>query len=215
MLTCRISLAVITVIALSGGCEPRVEEPTGASGWTVAPDPPPARLPGGLPVGPPDAPLPAKRCVRPTPPAPTRKVVPGAIAMAECPKPPDGIRILPLATISFPQVGHQLVVEVARRYADRMRGLMYRSELREDRGMLFVFEDRQRLAFWMRNTCISLDMLFIDSDGLIVGIEENVPILNDNTYQVGCHGRYVLEVNAGWARRHGVMAGQYLDLTSI
>ncbi len=213
MLTPGIRIAALALLALAA-CEPRIEEPA-ASSWTVAPDPPVATLPGGLPVGPPEAPLPAKRCVRPSPPAPTRKLVAGAAGMAECPKPPGGIRILPLSQISFPQVRHELLVEVARRDADRMRGLMYRREMLEERGMLFVFDRRQRLAFWMRNTCLPLDMLFIDNDGLIVGIEENVPILNDNTYECGCHGKYVLEVNAGWIRRHGVKAGQYLDLSAV
>ncbi|HEX7602742.1 MAG TPA: DUF192 domain-containing protein, partial [Polyangiaceae bacterium] len=61
---------------------------------------------------------------------------------------------------------------------------------------------------WMHNTCISLDMMFIDEDGTIVGILENVPTLNDEARTVGCPSRYVLEVNGGWSRRHGVSAGQ-------
>jgi hypothetical protein len=60
----------------------------------------------------------------------------------------------------------------------------------------------------MHNTCIPLDMLFIDDDGLIVGIEENTPTMSDDTFSVGCSSKYVLELNAGWCRRHGVVAGQ-------
>lgn len=77
--------------------------------------------------------------------------------------------------------------------------------------MLFIFEDERELGFWMRNTCIPLDMIFASSDGTIVGIEENVPTLNDDHYAPGdCPARYVVEVNAGWSRRHGVKAGQKL-----
>jgi uncharacterized protein len=63
--------------------------------------------------------------------------------------------------------------------------------------------------FWMHNTCIPLDLMFIDEDGLVVGIVENAPTLNDESRGVGCPSVYVLEVNAGWARRHGVKAGKH------
>ena len=106
-------------------------------------------------------------------------------------------------------------VEVAERYADRMRGLMYRRSLSDQQGMIFLFERRQDHRFWMRNTCLSLDMLYIDDDGLIVGIQENVPTLNDHTYSVGCPSRYVLEVPAGWARRTGVRPGQFVQFDRL
>jgi uncharacterized membrane protein (UPF0127 family) len=64
----------------------------------------------------------------------------------------------------------------------------------------------------MHNTCIPLDMLFVDEDGLIVGIVENAPTLDDGTREVSCPSRWVLEVNAGWSRRHAVRAGQRLVL---
>jgi uncharacterized membrane protein (UPF0127 family) len=82
--------------------------------------------------------------------------------------------------------------------------------------MLFLFDAERDLSFWMRNTCIALDMLFIAADRVIVGIEENVPTLNDDSYAPGdCNSRYVLEVNAGWARRHGVRAGDKLIFDGI
>jgi uncharacterized membrane protein (UPF0127 family) len=64
----------------------------------------------------------------------------------------------------------------------------------------------------MHNTCIPLDLLFIDEDGLIVGIVESAPTLNDDSRGVGCPSRFVLEVNAGWSRRHGVRPGQRVRL---
>jgi hypothetical protein len=96
-----------------------------------------------------------------------------------------------------------------------MRGLMYRTSMADDRGMLFVFERRTVQRFWMKNTCIPLDMLFIDQDGLIVGIEENVPTLNTNSYQAGCPSLYVLEVNAGWCANNGVEPGQRVRLEGL
>ena len=67
--------------------------------------------------------------------------------------------------------------------------------------------ERRVHSFWMHNTCIPLDLLFLDEDGLVVGIVENAPTLNDDPRAVSCPSAYVLEVNAGWARRHGVRAG--------
>ena len=80
--------------------------------------------------------------------------------------------------------------------------------------MLFHLRAREDHQFWMHNTCIPLDLLYIDDDGLIVGIAENAPTLSDDTVSVGCPSHYVLEVNAGWARRHGVKAGQKVNLPS-
>jgi uncharacterized membrane protein (UPF0127 family) len=84
----------------------------------------------------------------------------------------------------------------------------------EDRGMLFDLATREDHKFWMHNTCVPLDMLYLDEDGLIVGIVENAPTLNDEPRGVACPSRYVLEVNAGWSRRHGVRAGQSVPLPS-
>jgi len=84
---------------------------------------------------------------------------------------------------------------------------MYRTSMAEDRGMLFDLGVRQVHTFWMHNTCIPLDMIFLDDDGFIVGIAENVPTLNDAPRSVPCPSTHVLEVNAGWSRRHGVRAG--------
>jgi uncharacterized membrane protein (UPF0127 family) len=82
----------------------------------------------------------------------------------------------------------------------------------EDRGMLFDLRTRSDHEFWMHNTCIPLDLLFVDTDGLIVGIVENAPTLDDAPRSVKCPSRYVLEVNAGWSRRHGVKAGQQMSI---
>jgi len=82
----------------------------------------------------------------------------------------------------------------------------------EDHGMLFDLRTREDHKFWMHNTCIPLDLVYLDEDGLIVGIVENAPTLNDEPRGVGCPSLYVLVVNAGWAGRHGVKAGQSVQL---
>lgn len=102
--------------------------------------------------------------------------------------------------------------ELARTPQESERGLMFRTKMAEDHGMLFDLGDRREHAFWMHNTCLPLDMMFVDDDGTIVGVLENVPTLNDEERTVGCPSSWVLEVNAGWSRRHGVRAGQRLTL---
>jgi uncharacterized membrane protein (UPF0127 family) len=112
--------------------------------------------------------------------------------------------------VTFPQAsGVSVDAEFVRTEHDTMRGLMYRTSMSEDRGMLFDLRVREDHRFWMHNTCIPLDMLFVDEDGFIVGIVENAPTLNDESRGVGCPSRWVLEVNAGWTRRHGVKAGSF------
>jgi uncharacterized protein len=115
--------------------------------------------------------------------------------------------------VTFPEVGGVAVdAELVRTEHDTMRGLMYRKSMGAEHGMLFDLTVRDDHKFWMHNTCIPLDLLYIDEDGLIAGIVENAPTMNDESRGVGCPSRWVLEVNAGWSRRHGVKAGQRVRL---
>jgi uncharacterized membrane protein (UPF0127 family) len=103
-------------------------------------------------------------------------------------------------------------VELAGSGTTRARGLMYRTNLPQNQGMLFSWRKESLRHFWMHNTCIPLDMLFIAADGFITGIVEQVPTLNDASRGVPCPAAHVLELNAGWARRHGVTPGQKVQL---
>jgi hypothetical protein len=73
--------------------------------------------------------------------------------------------------------------------------------------MLFSWQSDAVRSFWMRNTCIPLDMLFITGEAVIAGILEQVPTLNDVPRSIPCPVSHVLELNAGWSRTHGVRAG--------
>lgn len=118
--------------------------------------------------------------------------------------------MVPVGHVSFPDstAAPRLEVELMFTKEHQERGLMYRKSLADDKGMLFVWNDPTVHTFWMHNTCIPLDMLFIDRESLIAGIVENAPTLNDEGRSVDCPALYVLEVNAGWSRKHGVVAGQ-------
>jgi uncharacterized membrane protein (UPF0127 family) len=150
--------------------------------------------------------VPIGQCVLPTPSEPP----PPALPAPRCPPDPTGPPMLATATLEIDN-GAKVTAEIARTEEETSRGLMYRTKMAEDRGMIFAME-RMEHTFWMKNTCLPLDMLFIDLDGTIVGIAENVPVLNEKSRTVGCPSTHVLEVNAGWCRRHGVRAGQKVKL---
>lgn len=101
----------------------------------------------------------------------------------------------------------RFVVELALTDAERARGLMERTTLADDAGMLFIFPSERVQSFWMKNTLIPLDMIFIDSGGTIVGIVESADPLTLTSRSVGRASRYVLEVNGGLCRRLGISAG--------
>ena len=102
---------------------------------------------------------------------------------------------------------HVFAVEVAVGDEERARGLMYRKELPEGRGMLFDFRPEQDVSMWMRNTYVSLDMIFIRADGRILRIAENTEPLSERIISSGGRVRGVLEVVAGTAKRLGIAPG--------
>ncbi len=207
-------LSILCAAALSfaftSGCDKKIEEPI--------PEARPLDPSSVAQQGPPDrvlAPMGTEgRCVRSSPPTPVRPTPKSPDP--KCPQDPETPPPLRLAKLSFPGAKDVAVtVEVTDNDHDRQRGLMFRKSMADDRGMIFVFERKDQHAFWMHNTCIPLDMLFIDEDGLIVGIEENTPTMSDDTFAVGCASKYVLEMNAGWTRKHGVVAGQKVKLDGL
>jgi hypothetical protein len=153
----------------------------------------------------------ATRCIAPLASAAPR--IPAVASPPACPPDPEGPQHLPVATVAFPEAGGVKVdVEIAKTPHDIERGLMYRRAMPEEHGMLFKLDERREHTFWMHNTCLPLDMLFVDDDGVVVGIVEAAEPLTDTTRSVGCPSTFVLEVNAGWSRRHGVKPGQRMGI---
>jgi uncharacterized protein len=106
-------------------------------------------------------------------------------------------------------------VEVANTPSLRANGLMNRASLAEDAGMIFLFPKMDALSFWMKNTLIPLDMIFIRDDFSIAGIVENAEPLTLDPRGVGVPSQYVLEVNGGAAARHGIKAGSRVRFDDI
>ena len=125
-------------------------------------------------------------------------------ALMTAPARPAGQQTLEIAT----KTGvHAFSVEIADTEAEREKGLMFRKELPEGRGMLFDFHREQAVGFWMQNTYISLDMIFIRGDGRILSIAENTEPLSTKIIPSNGPVRAVLEVIAGTARKYGIAPG--------
>jgi uncharacterized membrane protein (UPF0127 family) len=106
-------------------------------------------------------------------------------------------------------------VEIADTATTRELGLMYRQRLDSNAGMLFVFKQPQHLTFWMKNTEIPLDMIFADANGTIVGIVANAEPFSERQLSVDAESQYVLEVNGGFAQRHGIKPSDRLRFLGI
>lgn len=107
---------------------------------------------------------------------------------------------------------HVVQVEIAATLPLRTRGLMWRTHLADGEGMLFAFPQDAEHSFWMRNTLIPLDMLFLDSEGRVVGIVAMAPPRSLDSRTVGVPSRYVLEVPGGWTGRTGIRQGSKAEL---
>jgi len=105
---------------------------------------------------------------------------------------------------------HRIDAQVAATPEQRQTGLMFRKDMPQHEGMIFIFEQASKQCFWMKNTLIPLSAAFIADDGTIVNIEEMKPLVLDghcSTQPV----RYVLEMNKAWFSKKGLKAGSKLQ----
>jgi len=113
----------------------------------------------------------------------------------------------PAVRFETPRGPWVVLVEIARTGPEQARGLMFRRELPSDRGMLFVFQETSDRTFWMRNTLIPLDIIYLGDDRRVVGVVANAEPRTETLRSVGKPSRYVVEVAGGEAAAHGVGAG--------
>lgn len=106
-------------------------------------------------------------------------------------------------------------VELAVSEEERAKGLMFRKELAGDAGMLFLYNQDQAVTFWMKNTYLPLDMIFIASDGKITQIVRGAQPLSENLIPSDTYVRGVLEVNAGIADRYNIEPGDHVDYSAL
>jgi hypothetical protein len=125
-----------------------------------------------------------------------------------------GLEQVPL-TIESSGKTHRFIVEVAETGEQQAQGLMHRQSLAPDRGMVFPRDPPGDASFWMKNTLIPLDMIFIGEDGRIVGIVARAAPGDLSALSAGGPSRYVLEVNGGWAEAHGVAPGDRVRFENV
>ena len=119
------------------------------------------------------------------------------------------------ATANVELAGHRFVVEIAADNASRELGLMFRTRMAADHGMLFVFDQPAVQTFWMKNTLIPLDMLFFDHDYRLVNVQRRVPPCHQDpcpVYASTGPAQYVLELNGGEAEKLDLKRGDKLTV---
>jgi uncharacterized protein len=139
------------------------------------------------------------------PDAPTRFTLQAACLLAALALTPI-VRGDPLLTYPLKIKGHALRVELARSEEEKRTGLMYRKQLGENNGMVFVYEREGRWAMWMKNTYIPLSVAFMDRSGKILNIEDMEPLTLESHESAG-PAVYALEMNRGWFARNGIKPG--------
>ena len=106
-------------------------------------------------------------------------------------------------------------VLIAESNKDRRQGLMHIEFMQEDQGMLFVFNPPRKVSMWMRNTPMTLDILFVDRDGKIINIEENTTPFSIKALSSGGTIHWVLEIKGGLSKKSGIKTGDDLLYRSI
>lgn len=109
----------------------------------------------------------------------------------------------------------RVVVEIADSPSERQQGLMFRTSLPENQGMLFIFEQPDPVAFWMKNTLIPLDIIFIDESKRVTDIQTAQPCTADPCplYEPPEPVLYVLELNAGYAEKNDIKVGDKVEIS--
>lgn len=143
------------------------------------------------------------------------------LGATSCDTPPDSRSLPPgalgpLPAVTFHLGGVPVEVEIASAPAELQQGLMYRESMPENHGMLFVYHEPLFMRFWMKNTRIPLAIAFIREDGIISNIEEMAPEpgpLDPVRFYSSRHRcLFALEMNAGWFQKHGIQAGDRIEL---
>ena len=137
---------------------------------------------------------------------------------SSAPKPKNADIPVGMASVVFTNAdGKQAVVyvDVAREPGELQRGLMYRRHMGWNRGMVFLFTAEEQQSFWMKNTLIPLDMIFVRSDMTVLGVVHNAEPRTLTSRRVEGLSQFVVETNAGWAKEHNIGAGAQVKFVDV
>ncbi len=127
----------------------------------------------------------------------------------------SGITFKKQGSLSFISKEGKVLSNIDVEFADdnfkRMQGLMYRKEMAENQGMLFIFEIEDYQSFWMKNTILPLDIIFVNVNKEIVKIHKNTTPFSEQSYSSGKPALYVVEVNAGYTDKYGIKEGDKIS----
>jgi len=124
--------------------------------------------------------------------------------------PESGLEVIPLTITSLGKT-HTFRVEVARTQAEQAKGLMFRTRMGPDEGMLFPYDPPRVLSFWMKNTVLSLDLIFIGPDHRVINVAANAVPYSEESILSDAPAIATLELNAGRARELNIVAGAKVD----
>lgn len=122
------------------------------------------------------------------------------------------------AVVFYPASGSassRVSVEIMRTPEEQKRGMMFRRSLDENAGLLFPGERMEIKRFWMKNCYVPLDMIFLDNQRLVVGIEENTVPMDESSRGPDAPAQHVVEVVGGYARRHGIGIGTRAEFVGM
>jgi len=125
--------------------------------------------------------------------------------------PVSGLPVIPLTVTTPGGSVHAFRVEVARTEQEQAKGLMFRTTMGPDEGMIFPYTPPQSVAFWMKNTVLSLDIVFVGADHRVVNIAANATPYSEQSLPAAAPVSGVLELNAGRAKALGIVAGSKVD----
>lgn len=116
---------------------------------------------------------------------------------------------------SLKKVVKVLEIELAEDEFERQTGLMYRTTMKENRGMLFIFDKSDMKSFYMKNTYLPLDIIFIDENKKIINISKNTKPLNEQSVYSKAPAKYVLEINAGLSNQWNIKTGDSIEFYKL
>lgn len=116
---------------------------------------------------------------------------------------------------SIGTVKKEIKIEIADNDYEQQTGLMYRKHMDTHKGMLFIFDKSEVKSFYMKNTYISLDIIYIDAESQIINIVKNADPLNESSLFSGAPAKYVLEINAGLSEKWGVKKGDKISFSKL
>lgn len=125
--------------------------------------------------------------------------------------PISGLEVVPLTVTTANGKVHGFRVEVARTPQEQARGLMFRTAMAADEGMIFPYDPPQTVSFWMRNTVLSLDIVFVGVDGRVVNIAADAVPYSEQSLPSAAPVSVVLELNAGRAKALGIVPGSKVE----